>query len=417
MSFVRRVPTRPGLALAGLLIAAATGVASQKKEDPKQADKLDQAQRQEIQALIQAVDAAMGGQPPASDVRLGVRTDFLKAMEGKTFVPFIVSVESGTLKPSVALYVRVVSRLVVGSATATTTTTTTTAGSTSTTKSTTTVTSAPPPPEKRPDKKGEARATYSFEDVHFVEFKPPGVGLAPAAQPPATAPTAPKPAGKPQVTRAFAVGAGEYDVYVALRERGAASPPPPAGTSGATGAAQPAATAAAPKLVVHKQTIAVPDFWNNELNTSSIILADKVQQLTAPIAKEQQADHPYVLGTTDIVPAADSRFAKVEELNVIFLVYNPTLNAEKKPDVTVEYNFHQKTGDAEKYFNRTPPQNFSAETLPPQFDLAAGHQLVAGQSVPLATFPDGDFRLEIKVTDKIAQKTVTRDVTFAVAGS
>ena len=52
-----------------------------------------------------------------------------------------------------------------------------------------------------------------------------------------------------------------------------------------------------------------------------------------------------------------------------------------------------------------------------QFDFAAGHQLQTGQAVPLASFPEGDYRLEIKVTDKISSKTLTRDVNFSVAGA
>ena len=71
-------------------------------------------------------------------------------------------------------------------------------------------------------------------------------------------------------------------------------------------------------------------------------------------------------------------------------------------------------GAPEKFFNKTNPQNLNAQTLPPQFDLAAGHQLQSGQAVPLASFPEGDYRLEIKVTDKIANKLVTRDVNFTV---
>ena len=35
--------------------------------------------------------------------------------------------------------------------------------------------------------------------------------------------------------------------------------------------------------------------------------------------------------------------------------------------------------------------------------------------MPLASFPEGDYRLEIKVTDKIANKTLTRDVNFTVS--
>jgi hypothetical protein len=40
-----------------------------------------------------------------------------------------------------------------------------------------------------------------------------------------------------------------------------------------------------------------------------------------------------------------------------------------------------------------------------------------GQAVPLASFPEGEYRLEIKVTDKLANKSVTRDVNFSVAAS
>ena len=34
--------------------------------------------------------------------------------------------------------------------------------------------------------------------------------------------------------------------------------------------------------------------------------------------------------------------------------------------------------------------------------------------VPLTSFPEGEYRLEIKVTDKLAEKTVTRNVNFTV---
>jgi hypothetical protein len=99
------------------------------------------------------------------------------------------------------------------------------------------------------------------------------------------------------------------------------------------------------------------------------------------------------------------------------IIYNPKTDSMNKPDVLVEYNFYAKAAGAEKFFNKTTPQNLNAQTLPPQFDVAAGHQLQAGQGVPLASFPEGDYRLEIKVTDKIANKSLTRDVNFTVSGS
>ena len=55
--------------------------------------------------------------------------------------------------------------------------------------------------------------------------------------------------------------------------------------------------------------------------------------------------------------------------------------------------------------------------MPPNFDFAAGHQLQSGQAVPLASFPEGDYRLEIKIIDKLANKTLTREINFTVTPS
>jgi hypothetical protein len=81
----------------------------------------------------------------------------------------------------------------------------------------------------------------------------------------------------------------------------------------------------------------------------------------------------------------------------------------------VDYIFNQKLPSGEKYFNKTDPQELNATTLPPQFDLAAGHQLPGSLSVPLASFPEGEYRLEIKIADKVSGKSIARDVAFTVA--
>ena len=68
--------------------------------------------------------------------------------------------------------------------------------------------------------------------------------------------------------------------------------------------------------------------------------------------------------------------------------------------ILYEETLYQKAADgSEKYFNKTEPQKFNAQTLPPNFSPEQGHQIVGGQMIPLASFPEGDFRLEIKVTD------------------
>ena len=96
------------------------------------------------------------------------------------------------------------------------------------------------------------------------------------------------------------------------------------------------------KVAVLKHELTVPNFHADELQTSSVIVADKIDQLSAPLAPEAQKERPYVLGDAEIVPAQDLKFKKTEELQVIFQVYGAKIGDDKKPDLTVDYVFHQK---------------------------------------------------------------------------
>jgi len=230
---------------------------------------------------------------------------------------------------------------------------------------------------------GEKPPAYPFEDVYFTELRSSGPGT------------------PLKMTRAFAVTPGTYDVYFALRERPTA---------------QTAADAPV-KVAIIKQELTVPNYHTEELQTSSVLVADKIEQLTAPVTAESMKERPYVLGDSEITPAADMKFKKTEELQLVFQIYGAKYGTDKKPDVTVDYVFYQKDPSGEKLFNRTPAQNLSKDSLPPNFDPEAGHQLMTGQGVPLASFPEGDFRLEIKITDNKAQKSITRDVVFTVVAA
>jgi hypothetical protein len=230
---------------------------------------------------------------------------------------------------------------------------------------------------------GEKAPAYPFEDVYFTELRSSGPGT------------------PLKMTRAFAVTPGTYDVYFALRERPTA---------------QTAADAPV-KVAIIKQELTVPNYHTEELQTSSVLVAHKIEQLTAPVTAESMKERPYVLGDSEITPAADMKFKKTEELQLVFQIYGAKYGTDKKPDVTVDYVFYQKDPSGEKLFNRTPAQNLSKDSLPPNFDPEAGHQLMTGQGVPLASFPEGDFRLEIKITDNKAQKSITRDVVFTVVAA
>jgi hypothetical protein len=399
-----RIRTRAAVALT-ILIATASVVSlpAQKKDDRKpQEGALTPAQNAELAPVILLVDEVMKGAAPAGtytvpgtppkdaatpvapqavaapgDVVLAWKNDFLKGQNGMIYTPFTVSVDPGKLTANAVVgYLRVAAKG-------------TTAAPTPAPKAAAAA-AADPKDKKKKDSK-DAKETkapeslYPFEDVYFTDFR----GAA----------------GQPlKMSRAFAVAPGDYDVYFAVRERPAAS---------ATGGAAAAADAPV-RIVVHKQELTVPNYHSDELQTSSIIVAEKIEQLATPLPPEAIKERPYVLGEAEIVPAADLKFKKTEEISVVFQVYGVKFGEDKKPDLVVEYAFLQKDASGEKPFNNTPPQAFNGQTLPPNFDPALGHQIVGGQAVPLASFPEGDFRLAIKITDNKAGKSITRDVLFSV---
>lgn len=199
-----------------------------------------------------------------------------------------------------------------------------------------------------------------------------------------------------EIRRGFWVPAGEYDVYVALSE------------SGVEAGADPA-------TMMLRKTLSVPDLWTGGLAASSVIVAESIEALAAPPPPEQLPANPYTLGTMRIAPKSDLVYETGDELSMLFLVYNAEVTAAGMPDVTVEYAFNTRGPDGEEFFNRTEPQAFNERTLPPGFDVNAGHQLVAGQAVPLSGFPPAAYRLEITVTDNAGGGSLTRGVDFSVA--
>lgn len=206
--------------------------------------------------------------------------------------------------------------------------------------------------------------------------------------------------GVTNVSRSFTVPGGAYELVIVAKD-----------------AASKEKNAPAPKIAMIRQPLEIPDFWNGEFTTSTLIVAKAIEPLSAPLTPDQQADRPYAMGAVEIVPALTSKFTKQSELSTFMLIYNAQVDAANKPDVTVEYNFYVKQAGAEKFFNKTNPQALNGQTLPAGFDFAAGHQLQTGQAIPLGSFPEGDYRLEIKITDKLSSKSLMRELNFSVSGS
>jgi hypothetical protein len=334
-------------------------LAAQKND--KNQSKRSKAEQQDIETVVRLVDAVSAGQAAPSDYSLTWESNhFVKGQGGITYLPFTIDVDKALASKQVALYVRVVDKNAPAP--------------------------APPAPAEGKDKDKKAappvRIPYPWDNIAFTQL--PGVED-----------------GAVKLSRAIALKAGEYTAYITIKEKSTAEIKDPS-------------KAPPPKVAFLKRDLSVPDFNAPGLSTSSVIVASSIEVMSSQLTPAQQEENPYVFGPMKIHPSADGKFKKSGELNLVFWIYGAGEASGGKPDVTIEYAFHQKLPEGEKYFNRTAPQTLNAQSLPPEFSVAAGHQLPGTLTVPLASFPPGDYRLEIKVTDKTNSKTVIQNVAFTV---
>jgi hypothetical protein len=337
---------------------------------PQSNDSPESARLKDVQVLVRVVYAALRGTLVLPERPLAWSNAFLKGQNGNTYIPYTLTIERARIAtPTLAMYVYATPHL-----------------------------AGPGPAKPRPQdpEAEEARPPEppeaAFEATYFVDL---------SREPPR---------GPYSFSRALSLPPGNYDVYVAL---GATSGIPAEGEPQTAGKATNAGTS---NVLVTRQEILVPDFSTSGIATSTVIVAERVEALKAPLTPEQQTANPYTLGAWQVVPAAGTDFKKSDELSVIFFVYNAGLTSARKPDVTIEYMFHRRTPGGTTYFSKTPPQRFDASTMP-TYDVEAGHQIIGGQAVPLATFPEGAYQLEINVIDRTSGARLRRNIDFAVRGS
>jgi hypothetical protein len=195
------------------------------------------------------------------------------------------------------------------------------------------------------------------------------------------------------IARALPLPAGEYDLYVALLDRatvGAKSQPP------------------SERPVILERRVVVPDFWNDELRLSSLMLTSDVQMLKAPLASKLQGEQPYTFGLAAVSPALTQMFAPSDVLSIVYQICN-----YGAPDsgLTADYRFYRLDG-ARTLFNGTQPQAFGDEDLPPPNPWET--QAFAIQLVPLASFPPGRYELEVSVRDRVRRGDAKAVAAFTV---
>jgi GWxTD domain-containing protein len=147
--------------------------------------------------------------------------------------------------------------------------------------------------------------------------------------------------------------------------------------------------------------LAVPRFQDDELSSSTLILADQIQRVSIKDIGLGQ----FVIGDVKIRPKLDGVFAANEGMGVFLQVYNLKVDDKThKADTTVEFRvMKEKTADPVLKFD------FPTSKLPEH-----GEELTLENVLTLGSLAPGKYNLEVQVTDNLAKQSITKSSEFTV---
>jgi len=148
-----------------------------------------------------------------------------------------------------------------------------------------------------------------------------------------------------------------------------------------------------------KSELDVVDFWNGQLNTSSLILSPQV--VSAEKSDSEAGFNPFLIGEYKAFPRWGNVFRQSEYLNVLFQIYNAQLENGAVSLVIEYFVISPQVG------YKLNPQEIK-EKIEPEKALAGGTQ------IPLEPLKPGKYTFRIKVTDKIANKSIEKSADFTV---
>jgi hypothetical protein len=151
----------------------------------------------------------------------------------------------------------------------------------------------------------------------------------------------------------------------------------------------------------YEQALDVPHFEDDQLGTSSLILADLIQKVpTKSIGAGQ-----FVIGTTKVRPRVNDTFKRDEKMGIYLQIYNFEADEKtRKPEGSIEYEI-TKAGTNESVLSYT--EDLSTLT-------GGASQLIVEKLLPLESLEPGQYVLKMKVSDKKRNQTVTPTATFTV---
>ena len=147
------------------------------------------------------------------------------------------------------------------------------------------------------------------------------------------------------------------------------------------------------------QALPVPRFSDEQLTTSSLILADLIE----PLPPRQVGSAPFVLGNLKVRPSVNQEFSQNRDLKYWIQVYNLQIDEDSlKPSATVETLI---TRDGQQVLKIV--ENMDELS-------GAAQQMTLQKTLTLADFEPGEYSLQVRINDNLSGEITSQSSKFVV---
>ena len=153
----------------------------------------------------------------------------------------------------------------------------------------------------------------------------------------------------------------------------------------------------------YRTALRVPEFDDEALATSSLIIADKIERV--PI--RSLGTGQFVIGSSKVRPRIDDSFKRDEKMGIYMQIYNLGQSEEtSRPAGNVTYQIARLDSPDELLLNFTEDVN--------SIRGASSRQVVIEKLLPLQSLEPGDYRLSLLVQDDIKNESLAPTATFKI---
>ncbi len=149
--------------------------------------------------------------------------------------------------------------------------------------------------------------------------------------------------------------------------------------------------------------LAVPRYDYEKLSTSTLLLADQMEQ----VSSKQIGLGQFVIGDAKVRPRVNQTFKTTERMNVYLQVYN--LGVDQKThhsNVTYDFGISREDAGAVK-------EIFRKKETSDEFGQS-GQQVTLEKRIPLAGLAPGRYKFTVLVTDNVLKQSITSSAGFTV---